>query len=314
MVIIKKKRITCDLCFDYPIDMSDEDILDMFAGQIIDAASGLSSHDIEIVDVDEISESEKSMDKVFEKWVIFLQKLDTFHKGFEVFTNESGKLTVRELRDIVRGGSDVLEGKIDELRDSNEDIVYQMFRCSFKAFLSDNSVDEDVVEDEEKFREEFDCYVRWNIEKLFDFPVLLKDGKTYEVEYNGANNEINEADPEQKEFRDKALRFISGKQFDEILKNSCDGSGFFGIIINGNFIVRAIRDKKNIVGNSDMVVGIHDGYNGSGYYKRVDLRKNDLDKDREYEIVLDKAELDWGIYSLGSVFGSSGWEYGWEYN
>ena len=309
MVTVKKKRIACELCFDYPIDMSDEDVLDRFAKQLIDDASSLSSHDIEIVDVDEPSESEKSMEKLFEKWVIYLQKLDTFHKGFDVFTNESGKLTVRELREIMRGGSDALEGKVDKLRDNNEDIEYQMFKSTFRAFLSDNSVDEDIIGDEEKFREEFECYVRWNIEKLFDFPVLLKDGKTYEVDYNGANNEINESIPEQKEFKDKALRFITDEQFNEILTNSWDGSGFFGIIISGNFIIRAIKDKKTIVGNSDMVVGIHDGFNGSGYYKRIDLRKNELDKDREYGIRLDEAELDWGKYSLGAVFGSSEWGY-----
>jgi hypothetical protein len=309
MVTVRKKRITCELGFDYPIDMSDEDVLDMFAGQIIDAASSLSSHDIEIVDVDELTESEKSMEKLFEKWVIYLQKLDTFHKGFDVFTDKSGKLTVRELRDIIRGGSDALEAKIDELRDINEDIEYQMYRCTFRDFLSGNSVDEDIIKDEEKFREEFECYVHWNIEKLFDFPVLLKDGKTYEVDYNGANNEINESIPEQKEFKDKALRFINDEQFNEILTNSWDGSGFFGIIISGNFIIRAIRDNMNVVGNSDMVVGIHDGFNGSGYYKRVDLRKNELDKDREYGVMLNEAELDWGRYSLGSVFGSSEWEY-----
>jgi hypothetical protein len=309
MVVVKKKRITSEISFDYPVELSDEDILDSFANQLIDAASSISSHDIEIVDVDELSESEKSMEKLFEKWVIYLQKLDTFRKGFDVFTNESGKLTVSDLRKIMKGGIDALEGKIDELRDFNEDLVYQMFICTFKAFLSENSVGEDAVKDEDKFREEFECYLHWNIEKLFDFPVLLKDGKTYEVEFNGMNNEINYSIPEQKEFKDKALRFITDEQFDEILRNSWDGSGFFGIIISGDFIIRAIKDKKHIVGNSDMVIGIHDGFNGSGYYKRVDLRKNDLDKDREYGIAIDKAELDWGRYSLGSVFGSSGWEY-----
>jgi len=38
---IQKKRITCERSFDYPIDMSDDDVLDLFASQIIDAASSL---------------------------------------------------------------------------------------------------------------------------------------------------------------------------------------------------------------------------------------------------------------------------------
>lgn len=307
MTIVKKKITISAISFDYPVDMSDEDVLDLFATQITGAASCLSSHDIEIVDVDEASESDISMEKLFERWVIYLQKLDTFHRGFDVFTNESGKLTVRELRDIIKGGSDALEGKIDELRDINEDIEYQTFKCTFRDFLSGNSVDENIIKDEERFREEFECYVRWNIEKLFDFPVLLTDAKTYDVTYNGMHNEIDESVQEQKEFKDKALKLITEEQFNEILANSWDGSGFFGIIMNGDFIIRAIRDKKNIVGSSDTVIGIHDGFNGSGYFKRVDISKNC--DNREYGINLDDAELDCGKYSLGAVFGSDEWRY-----
>lgn len=307
MTIVKKKITISAISFDYPVDMSDEDVLDLFATQITGAASCLSSHDIEIVDVDEASESDISMEKLFERWVIYLQKLDTFHRGFAVFTNESGKLTVRELRDIIKGGRVALDEKVDKLRGENEDVEYQMYRCTFKAFLSDNSVNEDVVGDEERFREEFECYVRWNIEKLFDFPVLLMDAKTYEVTYNGVHNEIDESVQEQKEFKDKALKLITEEQFNEILANSWGGSGFFGIIMNGDFIIRAIRDKKNIVGSSDMVIGIHDGFNGSGYFKRVDISKNC--DNREYGINLDNAELDCGKYSLGAVFGDVEWRY-----
>jgi hypothetical protein len=307
MTAVKKKRITSEISFDYPVDMSDEDVLDLFATQIIDAASCLSSHDIEIVDVDEPTEYDISMEKLFEKWVIYLQKLDTFHKGFNVFTSESGKLTVCELRDIMRGGSDALEGKVDELRDSNEDIEYQMFKCTFRDFLSSNSVDEDIIKDEERFREEFESLVLWNVEKLFDFPVLLKEAKTYEVDYNGAHNEINESVQEQILFKSKALKLITEEQFNEVLMNSWDGSGFFGIIISGSDIIKAIKGKNNIVSSSEVIVGIHDGFNGSGYFKRVDISK-DCDN-KEYGINLDNAELDYGRYCLGSVFGSHGWEY-----
>jgi hypothetical protein len=308
MAIVKKKRITSEISFDYPVDMSDEDVLDLFDKQITDAASCLSSEDIEIVDVDEPSESDISMERLFEKWVIYLQKLDTFHKGFDVFTNESDKLAVRELREIIRGGSDALEGKVDELRDNNEDIEYQMFKSTFRAFLSDNSVSEDVVGNEEKFREEFEAYVHWNIEKLFDFQVLLMDAKTYDVDYNGISNAIDESVPEQKEFKDKALKIITEEQLSEMLVNSWDGSGFFGIIISGSDIIKAIKDKKNVVCGSDMVIGIHDGFNGSGYFKRVNIANIGKDCDsREYRITLDDAELDWGNYSLGAVFGNVEW-------
>jgi hypothetical protein len=307
MTVVKKKRISSEMSFDYPVDMSDEDILDLFATQIIGAASCLSSHDIEIVDVDEPSESEKSMEELFEKWVIYLQKLDTFHKGFNVFTSESGKLTVHELMDIIKGGISALDEKVDELRNENEDMEYQMYRHTFEAFLSSNSVDEDIIKGEERFREEFECYVRWNVERLFDFPVLLKEANTYEVDYNGAHNEINESVQKQILFKSKALKLITEEQFNEVLMNSWDGSGFFGIIISGSDIIKAIKDKNNIVSSSEVIVGIHDGFNGSGYFKRVDISK-DCDN-KEYGINLDNAELDYGRYCLGSVFGSPGWEY-----
>lgn len=307
MTIVKKKRIICERIFDYPVDMSDEDVLDLFAEQIIDAASCLSSKDIEIVEVDEVSESDISKERLFEKWVIYLQKLDTFHKGFDVFTNESGKLTVRELRDIIKGGIDTLDERVDVLRDENEDIEYQMFLCSFRTFLCGEGIGEDTIGDEEKFREEFECYVHWNVEKLFDFLVLLMDANTYDVEYNGISNEINEAVLEQKEFKDKALKFISEEQFNEILTNSWGGYGFFGIIVSGSDVIKAIKDKKNVVCSNDLVIGIHDGSNGSGYFKRVNINK---DGDGEvYSVAIDKSQPDWGRYSLGAVFGNVEWTY-----
>lgn len=310
---VLKKRITSEICFDYPVDMSDEQVLDLFNQQIISAASCLSSEDIEIVEVDEASEHDISMEKLFEKWVIYLQKLDTFHKGFDVFTCESGKLTVRELRDIVRGGRDAIDTKVDELRDINEDVEYQMFKSTFRTFLCDNGVDEDTIGDEEMFREEFENYVLWNIEKLFDFPVLLMDSVTYEVGFNGASNEIDETVAEQKEFKDKALKIVTEKQFDEILANSWDGSGFFGIIINGSDIIKAIKNGDIVVKSSEVVVGIHDGFNGSGYFKRVNVARiqnvGEDCGDKEYGIVLARSEFDWGRYSLGAVFGDVEWRY-----
>lgn len=266
-----------------------------------------------MVDIDEASESDISMEKLFDRWVLYLQKLDTFHKGFDVFTIESDKSSVKELREIIRGGKDVLEEKTNEIRDCNEDIEYQMFRSTMRTFLSDEGVSEDNVGDEEKFREEFEGYVCWNIEKLFDFPVLLMEDKRYEVDFNGVNNEINVNDPEQLKFYDKALEYISEGELHEILANSWDGNGFFGIIVSGSDIIGAIKDKKNTVYSKEMIIGIHDGFNGSGYFKRVNASKiNCDDKEnpkKEFAIDLDKAELDWGKYSLGSVFGNVEWKY-----
>jgi len=188
-----------------------------------------------------------------------------------------------------------------------------MFKATFRTFLSDEGVSEDNIEDEEKFREEFEGYVHWNIEKLFDFPVLVMETKRYEVDFNGVSNEINVNDPEQLKFHDKALEYISEKQLQEILANSWDGTGFFGIIVNGGDIIRAIKDKKNTVYSNEMIIGIHDGFNGSGYFKKANAsRIHCEDREntkKEFAIDLDNAQLDWGKYSLGSVFGNVEWKY-----
>jgi hypothetical protein len=139
------------------------------------------------------------------------------------------------------------------------------------------------------------------------------DSRTYEVEYNGVSNEIDEHISEQKEFKDKALKIITKEQFEEILVNSWDGLGFFGIIISGSDIIKAIKDGSIVVGSSEMIIGIHDGFNGSGYFKRANVAYipnagGDCDN-KEYEIVLARSELDWGRYSLGAVFGGVEWRY-----
>lgn len=324
MATVKKQRITFERTYYYPANMDDEDLLNTFRLQIIDDASEVTSGDIDMVDVEESeissdvssdASSDVSMEKLFERWVLYLQKLDTFHKGFEVFTNESEKSNVKELRDIVRcirnnmDNRDILGEKIDDLRDHNEDITYQMFRSTFRTFLHDEGISEDNVGNEEKFREEFEGYVRWNIEKLFDFPVLLMENNRYEVDFNGINNEINVNDPEQMKFRNKALEYISEKQLHEILANSWDGTGFFGLIVNGSDIIRAIKDKKKAVYSNEVIVGIYDGFNGSGYFKRGNASGDKENIKKEFAIDLDKAELDWGKYSLGAVFGNVEWKY-----
>ena len=54
MVDEKKKKISFELTVYYPEDMENDDILDMFARQILEAAPSISSKDIEIVNVGEV--------------------------------------------------------------------------------------------------------------------------------------------------------------------------------------------------------------------------------------------------------------------
>ena len=248
------------------------------------------------------------MKNLIKKWRIYLDNLDMDHKGFEIFDHTSERLSIKDLRIIIKGGLKDLNKKIDDLRSLNENVEYAMFKSIYRAFLNIEGVEYYEPGSEEDLRNEFKCHVNWNVERLFDFNVLLMESRTYEVSFNGEHNEIDESDPEQKEFRDRALMYIYKKDLNKILEDSWDGSGFFGIIINGYDIIKAIKDNNNIVSSSEMVIGIHDGFNGDGNFKRVSIRE-DEDKGK-YIIALDKAELDWGKYSIG---GSSTSEVDWEW-
>jgi hypothetical protein len=113
------------------------------------------------------------------------------------------------------------------------------------------------------------------------------------VEYE-ESGEVNES------FKTKALKHISQKQFDEIITNSYGGSGYFGLIISARDIVEAIRENKEEITGSDLVIGVHDGMNGSGYFVRAQA---------PYKITLKSARLDAGSYSIGDVFGHVDWKW-----
>lgn len=49
----KVKKIRFEVEYTYPIHLPDEDILDMFAKQIIEDATHISSDDIQVIDGDE---------------------------------------------------------------------------------------------------------------------------------------------------------------------------------------------------------------------------------------------------------------------
>lgn len=232
---------------------------------------------------------------ILDKWNKHLDSLDRFHKGFEVFDSNSGESSIKELSKIIEGGQETLYEKVDELRDDNSEIEYEMFKSTFKEFLKDEGIEEDSIESEEDFRMDFEGHINWNIEKLFDFDVLLKDGNNR----FGIESE-DEDDPERKAFKKEALKYISEKQFEEIMNNSSGGTGFFGILINAQDIIKAIRDNEKTVNDNQLIIGVHDMMSGSGYFKEARA---------EYKMNLDKAELDEGSYSLGDIFGHVDWKW-----
>lgn len=245
------------------------------------------------------------MEDLLKKWNAYLDWLDRNHEGFEIFDHTSGKLSVKDLGVIIRGGLEALDKKVDEIRDLNESIEYAMFKSTYRAFLNDEGMEYHLSENEEDFRSEFECHINWNVEKLFDFQVLLIDSKRYHIGFNWKHSEIDESDPEQKSFKDEALKYISKEQLDEILENSFDETGFFAIIVNAQNIIRTIR-FGNIVGSNELMVGIHDGYNDCDYSERSFRR---VTVDKEYTIDFRKGELDYGKSSIGNIFGDVDWKW-----
>ena len=244
----------------------------------------------------------KKKETILDKWNNHTDSLDRNHKGFEVFDYNSGEASIEELAKIIKGGQEALDNYIMELQEMNLEYTDSMFKQSFDEFLKDEETDKNTIENEEEFRMSFEGHINYNVGKLFDYHVLLLERKQYEVSYDGASSEIDESDTEGKEFKKKALQYITEKQFKTILINSYGGVGYFGIIIHASEIIEAIQKGEKIVSDNQLVVGIHDWMNGAGYFERATVKPN-------YEIALNNAMLDTDRYGIGGVFGTSEWNW-----
>jgi len=102
------------------------------------------------------------------------------------------------------------------------------------------------------------------------------------------------------------LSGLSKEQFAELVTNGMDMDvrGFIGIIVDAGELLRAMADgvhRWNLNGNRSMsmIVALHNGLEGSGYYiESTPTIGLDLDK---------PIRVDFGSYSLGDVYGARDW-------
>lgn len=228
------------------------------------------------------------------------------NEKYNVFENgnlEEGD--IETLGKILKEGSNAVLDLENELMDYNFDYIYSMFENALSEFITDGNVsdieqiliEEDIeLKDELRFR--FDLHVNLNYESIYNYDVLIIE-KTYPVHYNGIQNKIDWKDSQSVAFRKRALKYITKEDLHIILANSYGGEGYIAAIVSGKDLINAVTsDKKTVGGN--VVVGVHDWFNGSGYFE----------ESRDYiEIKLKNAALDSGDYSVGGVFGTANWNY-----
>lgn len=239
--------------------------------------------------------------KIMGKWKKYLGPGTYFDI---IDSGDKGEGDIDTLSEIIEDKDKLLDME-NEFIDYNFDYIYQVYTQALEEFISDDLSDNEalLIEDEIDFRDElrfeFEAHVNNNMIDLYAFDVLLIEEKTYEVEYDGAQNRIDWSDPDQVNFRKRALNYITKEEFNTILINSYGGVGYIAAIVDGKDLIEATRNgKKTIEGNA--VIGIHDWWNGAGYF---------ASSDKTVRIKLKDANIDTGDYSVGGVFGTGEWKY-----
>jgi len=227
-------------------------------------------------------------------------------RGFAVFDSNVESESVEKLSEIMSKGQSGIDDYTMNLQEMNFDFQYESFKATWNEFLRDEHIDTNKLppsiksEVEEEARMTYEENLDWNIEKMFEFDVLLKDGKQYELGYDGSVSTIDEDVPDSVSFKNRALKYISQEELNKILINSYGGMGYFGMITSARDILDALRDDNKTITGSSLIIGVHDGMNGSGYFVRAEGK---------LEIDLKTAQLDEGSYSVGDVFGTREWNW-----
>ena len=229
---------------------------------------------------------------ILKSWKKYLKEMGTV----KVFYGRQENYSKEDLQKLMDEGLQKFE---EELQDYNLDYTYQLFETSFKEFLEDINVKiEDIDTDKiEECRYLFEEKLDWNYEDLFNFNVILIDKKMYDIEFEGVSSSVEGVmkTKDYKEFRQKALQYITQSEFDTILNNAMySGSGYFAIIINASEIVEALKKGEKFISGDKVLVGIHSWWNGAGYFE---------ESNKDYLINLDNSELDTSNYGIEAVFG-----------
>ena len=191
------------------------------------------------------------------------------------------------------------------IRKYNMEWEWENIQEAIKNFLSEYDYKQkDISNIEEELRHIVEGNANWNYEVLFDFNVLLIDRSAqFDVEFEGVTSSPENVtkNADYWAFHKQALKYIKGTQFKEILLNcNYPGVGYIGIIVNGSDIIETIQRDYKVISSRNIIVGIHNWGNGSGYY---------VDGRGEYTMNLKNVEIDSSEYGIGAVYGTSEWKY-----
>ena len=240
-------------------------------------------------------EEEISFSQVMKEWKEYLGNKRV--KIFESWDRDN-RADLEELEKILAGGQEAVNNYVNEIVEMNLDYEWEMFNQTLGEFLAESDIEDLTTEEKDELRFEFESHIDYNIEVLFNYPVLLI-AQQEEVLYDGAS--AMEEGPEYKAFAKKALKYVSKETLHSIMINSSYGGiGFIGGIVSGSDVIEAVRDGSNVVTTSDVIVGIEDRMNGSGAYEHGS---------GSLTIPLKDASLSSGSYSIGGVYGTNEWRY-----
>lgn len=251
-------------------------------------AEGNNENDNETVEV--------SNDEILEQF-----RKENTHK-FRVYEDirSGNEAPISILKEVIQKGIEALDNyAMDNAGEYVGDIAYDTVDNWLKE-EGYTEVEDDVKDEMRWHIEELADY---NIEDLFDYPVLLKKyyGEIYHEEGVVLSYDNVVWTDEANKWKAEALKYISQKDLESICNNSTyGGDAFVGGIVSGKEIIETIMKGEKEVQVDTIIVGIHDSANGSGFYE---------EGNGKLKINFDEAKLDVGSYSLGAVFGTGEWIY-----
>ncbi len=251
-------------------------------------AEGNNENDNETVEV--------SNDEILEQF-----RKENTHK-FRVYEDirSGNEAPISKLKEVIQKGIEALD---DYTMDNAAEYVGDIAYDTVENWLKEEGYTEVSDEVKDEMRWHIEELADYNIEDLFDYPVLLKKyyGEIYHEEGVVLSYDNVVWTDEANKWKAEALKYITQKDLERICNNSTyGGDAFVGGIVSGKEIIETIMKGEKEVQVDTIIIGIHDSANGSGFYE---------EGNGKLKINFDEAKLDVGSYSLGAVFGTGEWIY-----
>jgi hypothetical protein len=235
-----------------------------------------------------------------------LEDFKNEHKrSYDVFEDirRGEEASIGTLSDIMKKGVSAVDSWIDSMNIA--DYTYDVAIQTMEEFCKENNINEEHLSDnvKEEMRFHIEGLGNYNVEDLFNYPVLLKKvmAEIYTETGVVVGYDNIKWTPEANKWKKEALKYIDEQGIRDICNNATyGGMAFIGGIVSGSEIIKKMYDGEKIINVDTAIIGIHDSANGSGYY--VEGNGNPV-------MDIKESKLDIGSYSLGAVFGTGEWVY-----